>query len=81
MINQDNITNFTNLSDEEIRQRISDAAAEGKISPARLKSALSDIGKVKTMISKMKPEDIERMLRIIGRENAEKMAEKLKGDS
>lgn len=81
MINQDNIRNFTNLSDEEIRKRISEAASEGKISPERLKSALSDIDKVKTMISKMKPEDIERMLRIIGRENAEKMAEKLKGNS
>ena len=80
MINEENIRDFSALSDEEIRRRITEAAAEGRISPERLKATLSDTSKIKAVISKMKPSDIERMLKIIGKENAEKMAEKLKGN-
>ena len=78
MFNQDNIDNFLNLSDEEIRKRISSAASEGKISTDRLKNALSDTNRVRQVISKMSPADIERFIKILGRENAEKMAEKLR---
>ena len=80
MINEENIRDFSTLSDEEIHRRITEAAVEGKISPDRLKAALSDTSIIKAVISKMKPSDVERMLRIIGKENAEKMAEKLKGN-
>ena len=78
MINQDNIDNFLNLSDEEIKKRLATAAAEGNISADKLKNAFSDTDRVRALISKMKPSDIERFLRIFGRENAEKMAQKLK---
>ena len=78
MLNKENIQNFSKLSDEEIRSRISNAAAMGNINPERLKSMLSDTDKIRSVISKMSPSDIERFLRIIGKENAEKMAEKLK---
>ncbi len=78
MFNEENIKNFSKLSDEEIRSRISGAAAMGNISPERLKGVLSDTEKVRSVISKMTPADIERFLRILGRENAEKMAAKLK---
>lgn len=78
MFNEENIKNFSKLSDEEIRARLSDAASAGNISPDRLKSILSDTDKVRNVISKMTPADVERFLRILGRENAQKMAEKLK---
>ncbi|MBR3994017.1 MAG: hypothetical protein IKI97_01915 [Clostridia bacterium] len=78
MFSQDNIDNFLNLSDEEIRKKLSSAAGEGKISPERLKNALSDTNRVRQVISKMSPTDVERFIRILGRENAEKMAEKLR---
>ncbi len=78
MINKENIDSFLGLSDEEIKNRINSAAAEGNISTARLKDALSDTDRVRRVISNMSPADIERFLKIIGRENAEKMAEKLK---
>lgn len=78
MFNEDNIKKFANLSDDEIRERLSNAAAEGNISPERLKSALSDTEKVRSVIAKMTPADVERFLRILGRGNAEKMAQKLK---
>ena len=42
MINKENIDNFLNLSDSEIRKRINAAALEGNISTERLKKALSD---------------------------------------
>ena len=44
MINKENIDNFLNLSDSEIRKRINAAALEGNISTERLKKALSNIG-------------------------------------
>ncbi len=78
MINKENIDNFLMLSDEEIRKRISSAATAGNISTDKLKGALSDTDKVRDVISKMTPADIERFIRILGKENAEKMAEKLK---
>ena len=80
MINKENIDNFLNLSDSEIRKRITAAALEGNISTERLKKALSDTEKVRRVVSEMTPEDVERFIRILGRENAEKMAEKLKED-
>lgn len=80
MINKENIDNFLNLSDSEIRKRINAAALEGNISTERLKKALSDTEKVRRVVSEMTPEDVERFIRILGRENAEKMAEKLKED-
>ena len=80
MINKENIDNFLNLSDSEIRKRINAAAVEGNISTERLKKALSDTEKVRRVVSEMTPEDVERFIRILGRENAEKMAEKLKED-
>lgn len=80
MINKENIDKFLLLSDEEIRKRISGAASAGNISQEKLKGALSDTNRVKEVISKMSPSDIERFIRIIGRENAEKMAEKLRED-
>ncbi len=78
MINNDDIKNFTNLSDDELRQRIKGAAEAGKISPERLKNALSDTDKIRSIVSKLTPEDIEKFARIIGKENADKMIEKLK---
>lgn len=78
MLNEENIKNFSKLSDEEIRSRLSEAASAGNISPERLKSILSDTDRVRNVISKMTPQDVERFLRIIGRDKAEKMAEKLK---
>ena len=78
MFNRENIENFLNLSDEEIKIRLNNAAIEGNISTEKLKGALTDTDRVKNIISKMKPEDIERFIRILGRDNAEKMAEKLK---
>lgn len=80
MINKENIDNFLNLSDSEIRKRINAAALEGNISTERLKKTLSDTEKVRRVVSEMTPEDVERFIRILGRENAEKMAEKLKED-
>lgn len=80
MFNEDNLRDFSKLTDEEIRERLSSAAKMGNISEAKLKAALSDTDKIRKVISKLKPCDIERMLRIIGKENAEKMAEKLKGN-
>ena len=80
MINKENIDNFLNLSDSEIRKRINAAAVEGNISTERLKKTLSDTEKVRRVVSEMTPEDVERFIRILGRENAEKMAEKLKED-
>ena len=80
MINKENIDNFLNLSDSEIRKRINAAALEGNISTERLKKALSGTEKVRRVVSEMTPEDVERFIRILGRENAEKMAEKLKED-
>ena len=78
MFDKDNIESFVNLSDEEIRTRIKTAAAMGDISPDKLKNALSDTSRIRQIISKMTPEDVERFIRILGRENAEKMAAKLK---
>lgn len=78
MFNEENIKNFSQLSDKEIKSRLSDAAAAGNISPERLKSVLSDTEKIRNVISKMTPADVERFLKILGRENAQKMAEKLK---
>ena len=78
MFNEENLKNFKELPDDEIRSRIFGAAATGNISPERLKSLLSEPDKIRNVISKMKPSDIERFIRILGRENAEKMAEKLK---
>lgn len=78
MFNKENIDSFLSLSDEEIRARINSAASEGNISTEKLKNALSDSDKVRQVISKMTPTDIERFIKILGRENAEKMAEKLK---
>ena len=80
MINKENIDNFLNLSDSEIRKRKNAAAVEGNISTERLKKALSDTEKVRRVVSEMTPEDVERFIRILGRENAEKMAENLKED-
>ncbi len=78
MINKENIDNFLLLSDDEIRKRISSAASAGNISTDKLRGALSDTDRVREVISKMSPSDIERFINILGRENAEKMAEKLK---
>ncbi len=78
MFNEENIRNFSKLSDKEIRTRLANAAAMGNISPEKLKGVLSDTDKVRSVISKMTPADIERFLKILGKENAEKMAEKLK---
>ncbi len=78
MFNNENIQNFLNLSDEDIRKRLNSAAAEGNISPDKLKRAMGDTDRVREVISKMTPADVERFIRILGRENAEKMAEKLK---
>ena len=78
MLNKENLNNFSKLSDEEIRSRITNAASMGNINPERLRSILSDTDKIRSVISKMSPADIERMLRIIGKDKAEKMAEKLK---
>ena len=78
MFNNDNLNDFVKLSDEEIKRRLANAAAAGNISPEKLKSALSDTERVRQIISKMTPADVERFVRILGRENAEKMAEKLK---
>lgn len=80
MFNEDNLRDFSNLTDEELRERLSSAAKMGNISEARLKAALSDTDKIRKVISKLSSRDVERMLRIIGKENAEKMAEKLKGN-
>lgn len=78
MIDRKNIDDFLNLTDDEIRTRITSAARAGEISPDKLKSALGDTEHLRKVISKMNPADIERFIRILGRENAEKMAEKLK---
>lgn len=80
MFNNDNIDNFLNLSDAEIKARIASAAAAGNISSDKLKNTLADTERIRKIISKMTPADIERFIRILGRENAEKMAEKLKKD-
>ncbi len=78
MIDKENIANFLLLSDDEIRRRINNAATAGNISTEKLKGALSDTDRVRDVLSKMTPSDVERFIRILGKENAEKMAEKLK---
>lgn len=80
MINEENIKSFSKLSDDEIKKRISAAAVAGNISTEKLKNVLSDTEKVKSVISGLTPKDIERLINIVGRENAEKMAEKLKNN-
>jgi len=80
MFNQEDINNFVNSSDDEIKKRIASAASQGKISPDRIKNLLGDTDKIRKAISAMKPADIERMLKIIGRDNAEKMAKMLKDE-
>lgn len=80
MFSKDNLDSFLNLSDEQIRERFAEAASAGNISSERLKEAMKDTDRVKQIMSKMTPADVERFIRIIGRENAEKMAEKLKKD-
>lgn len=80
VINEENIKSFSKLSDDEIKKRISAAAVAGNISTEKLKNVLSDTEKVKSVISGLTPKDIERLINIVGRENAEKMAEKLKNN-
>ncbi len=80
MINEENIKSFSKLSDDEIKKRISAAVVAGNISTEKLKNVLSDTEKVKSVISGLTSKDIERLINIVGRENAEKMAEKLKNN-
>lgn len=80
MISEENIKSFSKLSDDEIKKRISAAAVAGNISTEKLKTVLSDTERVKSVISGLTPKDIERLINIVGRENAEKMAEKLKNN-
>lgn len=79
MISDENIRDFARLSDDEIRKRLTDAASAGKISSDKLKKALSNPEDVRKVLSKVSASDVERLLRLFGRENAERMAEKLKG--
>ena len=78
MFSKENLDNFISLSDDEIRQRLANAAKAGNISPERLRGVLADTEKLRRFMSQMRPEDVERFIKIIGKENAEKMAEKLK---
>ena len=79
MINDENIRDFARLSDDEIRKRLNDAASAGKLSSDKLKKALENPEDVRKVLSKVSASDVERLLRLFGRENAERMAEKLKG--
>ena len=78
MFNKENLDNFISLSDDEIKQRLANAAKAGNISPERLRGVLADTEKLRRFMSQMRPEDVERCIKIVGKENAEKMAEKLK---
>ena len=78
MFDKENLEKFLNLSDSEIKNRINSAAHAGSISPERLKNVLADTDKVRNIISKMTPSDVDRLIKIIGKEKAEEMAEKLK---
>lgn len=79
MISDENIRDFARLSDDEIRKRLTDAASTGKLSSDKLKKALQDPEDIRKVLSKVSASDVERLLRLFGRENAERMAEKLKG--
>ena len=79
MISDENIRDFARLSDDEIRRRLADAASAGKLSSDKLKKALQNPEDVRKVLSKVSASDVERLLRLFGRENAERMAEKLKG--
>ena len=63
MLNEENIKNFSKLSDQEIKDRITSAAQAGNISPERLKSILADTDKIRTVISKLSPNDIQRLVK------------------
>ena len=79
MISDENIRDFARLSDDEIRNRLTEAASAGKMSSEKLKKALQNPEDIRKVLSKVSASDVERLLRLFGRENAERMAEKLKG--
>ena len=81
MINNSNIENLLSLSDSELRKKISDAAISAGADKFMTSKVLSDMPKLRAMMSALTPEQINAVLEKMGPNAASELAKQIGGVS
>ncbi len=77
MISKDNLDNFMKLDDNELKSKITAAALAGGADEKLIKSALSDMSKLKSTVSNLSQNDIDNLLKSVDKENLQKIKDTL----
>ena len=78
MINQSNLSEFLNLSDEQLKKRLEQAAVAAGADKNKIALMLSNPERLRGIISSLTPEDAERMIKMFGKDKAQAIADSLK---
>lgn len=80
MIDNEQIKKLLNLSDEELRKKVSEAAIAAGADKYMTAHALSDMSKLRGMMSALTSEQINSLLAKMGPEKANEISKRISGN-
>lgn len=76
-IDKDKLNKFLNLSDEELKKKVADAAKSSGLESNKLNHILKDTQNIKKMISSMTEDDLQKAINSIKDEKAAQIIQNL----
>ena len=77
-IDKNKLNNLASLDDETLKRKIMQTAAQCGADARKITSSLTDMNKLRSTIRGLSDKDIENILRAVGPENAQIIAENIK---
>ena len=77
-IDKNKLHSLANLDDETLKKTITQTAAQCGADTRKVSASLSDMGRLRATMMSLSEKDIEKILRAVGPENAQIIAENIK---